>query len=74
MYTHVAADNEVAYGLYIGCGFQEHSIEKKYENASNLGELHGVFLVIKLTALSVRRAGKLVLLQAMADVVLQNDF
>lgn len=39
LYTHVEADNEVAYRLYARCGFQEHSSESKYRNATNLGRL-----------------------------------
>jgi hypothetical protein len=30
---------QVASRLYKGCGFQEHSSEGKYANASNLGRL-----------------------------------
>ncbi|GFH26916.1 predicted protein, partial [Haematococcus lacustris] len=36
LYTHVAADNEVAWGLYRSCGFEEHSCEAKYSQASAL--------------------------------------
>lgn len=39
LYTHVQADNEVAYRLYLSCGFQEHSSEAKYAQASTLGRL-----------------------------------
>ncbi|KAL6752798.1 acyl-CoA N-acyltransferase [Haematococcus lacustris] len=39
LYTHVAADNEVAWGLYRSCGFEEHSCEAKYSQASALGRL-----------------------------------
>eukprot|EP00798_Chlamydomonas_sp_ICE-L_P028956 gene28956-32150_t len=39
MYAHVEADNKVAYGLYCGCGFFEHSSESKYASATNLGRL-----------------------------------
>ncbi|GFH30240.1 N-acetyltransferase domain-containing protein [Haematococcus lacustris] len=38
LYTHVAADNEVAWGLYRSCGFEEHSCEAKYSQASALGK------------------------------------
>lgn len=38
LYTHVEADNEVAYRLYKGCGFDEHSVDSKYEAASKLGQ------------------------------------
>lgn len=38
LYTHVQADNEVASGLYRSCGFQEHSSEERYADASTLGE------------------------------------
>ncbi|KAG2491136.1 hypothetical protein HYH03_010579 [Edaphochlamys debaryana] len=38
LYTHVEADNEVAYRLYTGCGFADYSVESKYEAASKLGQ------------------------------------
>jgi hypothetical protein len=37
--TALQADNEVAFALYKGCGFAEHSSEAKYDNAINLGRL-----------------------------------
>lgn len=33
---------QVAYRLYKGCGFTEHSVDSKYEVASKLGEHGGV--------------------------------
>ncbi|EFJ52658.1 hypothetical protein VOLCADRAFT_120146 [Volvox carteri f. nagariensis] len=38
LYTHVEADNEVAYKLYHSCGFERHSADSKYEAASKLGQ------------------------------------
>ncbi|PNH00670.1 hypothetical protein TSOC_009071, partial [Tetrabaena socialis] len=38
LYTHVEADNEVAFRLYRGCGFGQHSSDSKYESASKLGQ------------------------------------
>ncbi|KAG1672572.1 hypothetical protein FOA52_010673 [Chlamydomonas sp. UWO 241] len=39
LYTHVAADNAVAFWLYTSCGFAEHSIDSKFANTSMLGKL-----------------------------------
>lgn len=39
LYTHVAADNEVAYKLYTRCGFVDHSTDGGYEGALTLGRL-----------------------------------
>ncbi len=41
LYTHVAADNEVAYRLYVGCGFQELSSDAKFGQELSLGETAG---------------------------------
>ncbi|GIL45169.1 hypothetical protein Vafri_2495 [Volvox africanus] len=38
LYTHVEADNEVAFRLYHSCGFQQHSADSKYEAATKLGQ------------------------------------
>ncbi|GLC54226.1 hypothetical protein PLESTB_000837200 [Pleodorina starrii] len=38
LYTHVDATNEVAYGLYHSCGFEQHSTDAKYEAATKLGQ------------------------------------
>ena len=39
MYTHVAADNEVAFRLYTNCGFKQYSVDSKFESALDLGKL-----------------------------------
>ncbi len=39
MYTHVAADNEVAFRLYTNCGFEQYSVDSKFESALDLGKL-----------------------------------
>ncbi|GAX84216.1 hypothetical protein CEUSTIGMA_g11639.t1 [Chlamydomonas eustigma] len=39
MYTHVAADNEVAYRLYTSCGFKQFSADSQYQGALALGRL-----------------------------------
>jgi len=39
LYTHVEADNEVAYRLYKSCGFEDHSEERKFSGATDLGRL-----------------------------------
>lgn len=39
LYTHVAADNDVALRLYNGCGFKEYSVDAQaLEGGSVLGE------------------------------------
>jgi ribosomal protein S18 acetylase RimI-like enzyme len=38
LFTHVEADNDVASGLYRGCGFREHSDSAAYAGADTLGE------------------------------------
>ncbi|GLI66022.1 hypothetical protein VaNZ11_009727 [Volvox africanus] len=38
LYTHVEADNEVAFRVYHSCGFQQHSTDSKYEAATKLGQ------------------------------------
>ncbi|KAG2423292.1 hypothetical protein HXX76_015441 [Chlamydomonas incerta] len=38
LYTHVEADNEVAYNLYAGCGFTKHSADVRYEAETKLGQ------------------------------------
>eukprot|EP00198_Chlamydomonas_reinhardtii_P009711 XP_001699048.1 predicted protein [Chlamydomonas reinhardtii] len=38
LYTHVEADNEVAYNLYAGCGFAKHSTDVRYEAETKLGQ------------------------------------
>jgi hypothetical protein len=35
----VAASNDVAYRLYKGCGFSEHSVSAKFDDAATLGKL-----------------------------------
>ncbi|GFR51523.1 hypothetical protein Agub_g13939 [Astrephomene gubernaculifera] len=37
LYTHVEADNEVAYRLYCSCGFQQHSLEASCPGAAAAG-------------------------------------
>ena len=51
MYTNVDADNDIAYGLYIGCGFKEHSAESK------LGEGGSGALSLGRTILLMATAG-----------------
>ncbi|KAG2447633.1 hypothetical protein HYH02_007551 [Chlamydomonas schloesseri] len=38
LYTHVEADNEVAYNLYAGCGFTKHSADARYDAETKLGQ------------------------------------
>ncbi|KXZ51789.1 hypothetical protein GPECTOR_11g232 [Gonium pectorale] len=54
MYTHVEADNEVAFGLYHSCGFLEHSNDCRYEAASKLGQT--VLLVAPASAVAAAAA------------------
>lgn len=43
LYTHVAADNDVALRLYTGCGFKEYSVDAQaLEGGSVLGECTAV--------------------------------
>ena len=46
MYTNVAADNDVAYGLYIGCGFKDHSAESKLGEGSGALSLGRTILLM----------------------------
>ena len=39
LYTQVAADNEVAYRLYTGCGFKEYRINAQVDSSLKLGKL-----------------------------------
>lgn len=83
LYTHVEADNEVAYRLYLSCGFREHSSEAKFSGTATLGEWA---LLAQLQAaarsedelpgscqawaLASALAGRLLLLQAPASAAL----
>lgn len=50
MYTHVAADNVVAFRLYTSCGFTQYSADSKFDSALDLGKL----VLLQATADQVR--------------------